>query len=154
MMLMDSLLMIDREGGEKTINKIREACQNTLKNRAGLLIFPDTKRPTQKAIEWSMQKHGRLMSEDETQYTCFPRRGGLSAIIQGTQDVPTRFLSLTTAFNRNDETLKDAGKLTGATLHMAARDVTDELPRADEQLGEWLNEEWISKNRLIHEWKG
>jgi 1-acyl-sn-glycerol-3-phosphate acyltransferase len=153
LMLMDSLIMIDREGGEKTINEIRQSCKKSLTNNTGLLILPDAKRPTRKAIDWSIQKHGRLMPEAEPQYTCFPRLGGLSAIMEGTKDVPTRFLSLTTSFNQNDETLKDAGKLTGATLHFEANDVTRELPTESKELGGWLNEEWVRKNRLIHRWK-
>jgi 1-acyl-sn-glycerol-3-phosphate acyltransferase len=153
LLIMDSLLMIDREGGKSTIDQIREACQKTLGNNTGMWIFPDTKRPTTQAIQGSIETHGRLMPEGEPQYTCYPRRGGLHAILEGTKDFPTRFLTITTAFNRNDETLADAGKLTGATLHIAAEDVTEVLPRDEKGVGEWLNEEWVRKNRLIHQWR-
>ena len=150
--LMDALIFIDRQSGKEAIDQIRESTQRILSNNSGLLIFPDQNRPTQKAIDYSVEKHGPVVT-DQPQYTCAPRRGGLASIIEATKEVPTRFLTLTTAYNRKDETLADAGKLSGATLHFEARDVTEEMPRNEAELGEWLNAEWVRKNRLIHDWK-
>ncbi|MBI2638769.1 1-acyl-sn-glycerol-3-phosphate acyltransferase [Candidatus Peregrinibacteria bacterium] len=144
-------IFINRDDRDQAMNTIEAETQAVLTPDTGAVFFPDAHRPYKRRIAKQVKDLGKAHPELQIgswmTETCFPKSGGLWALMQSIRDlIDVRFLDCTIVEPVPTHTY-------GARLHFDVQEVSREellgTPESIEHLNGALVNLWKRKNRMI-----
>lgn len=150
-------IFINRDDTDAAFASIRRAVSGIARSRPlVLVIFPDQHRPTRQRIARDRAYFSPSISDlqEWLHATLVPRSGGTLELMRGLYHTgrPIRIVTITNAFDVENNGIHDIGNLFDATLRVAVEWVTS-LPQGESALRAWLIKEWRHKNMRILDWR-